>query len=871
MAAAEPLALEKETPSRSSDLIVERATAGAPEAALDPFVERLFGGGPSVPSDSAAGSLSVQRLKTPVLQRAQRLYGNRASQQIVMRASALQRQCKCGGTCTKCQEEEERRALQRSSAAEAPAEFDELPTTGGEPLSAATRHPLEAHFGADLADVRVHTGSEAADSASKLDALAYTSGRDIYFAPGMYAPASDSGRRLLAHEVAHVVQQGSGKEPSIATKSSRGVKIGAPDDILETEADQAAEAFISGTPLSDEEQRKKREAGSAVQRFIQRQDDGGAPAPAPAPSDATPAPASAPAAPSVAELRQHYEAALANARATGNWQDAAEKLNIFNHDDIQSYRAQLRDIEVSYLHQGALDNPGLGAGSQVAQLTAPGVPAASTPAPLVSTASTLDQDYTRALQASDWKTAAEKLNAFNTEDIKSRLVQLSSDQVANVHQGALDNPNLGPDSQVAQLTPAAPTSQTPASETPTSPAAAAPSDAQVRTQQLACVIRLGACPSSRDGGLPSTEEIQGYNRQCSVDSHYAGTDIYPTQEECANPPAEPLSTGEKILLGAFLVAAAAAGVVVIAVAGAEILPVAIVAIGEEATAGAAFYYANAFAVNQIGLFTVGVILSCEGNLPGLLKAIADDPVQAVPLLAEVLMLHVEISVQSGPPRRASVPAQLLPPEEQTGPTIKVRQVGPLQFEDESQNQGPGGTQPPIGPGQLPSGGAPKLPARTPTELLDFLSSQRGFGSNPPGIPEIDPEGIGTPQGKGYETYAAIQIADKDGNQVRVGIGAYLGGGQAHGERQAIAALRSGLPTDVDVSGGKMIVAVEKEPCPGCDGAIQEFAQELKLAEYEVYVPSRSSMIDPTKSVTAKQAARTVFQGGRPPTAPKQVP
>jgi hypothetical protein len=117
----------------------------------------------------------------------------------------------------------------------------------------------------------VHTGAEADKSANALDALAYTSGRDIYFAAGMYTPATDSGSRLLAHEVAHVVQQGAGKEPSIATKSARGVKIGAPDDILETEADQSADAFMSGTPVTDEEQRKRREAGRPAQRFIQRQ------------------------------------------------------------------------------------------------------------------------------------------------------------------------------------------------------------------------------------------------------------------------------------------------------------------------------------------------------------------------------------------------------------------------------------------------------------------------------------------------------------------------------------------------------------------------------------------------------------------------
>jgi hypothetical protein len=269
----EPASVEKSPESRDQHGGATQAALAPDGAMLDPFVEGLFGGAPAGPPDSAAGSLSVQRLKAPVLQRAQRLYGNRASQQIVNRARTLQRQCACSGTCPKCHEEEEQRALQRSSRSPAPAEFDGIPATPGEPLDPATRQPLEAHFGADLDGVRVHTGAEVADSADRLDALAYTSGRDIYFAAGMYAPASSSGRRLLAHEVAHVVQQSSGKEPGVATKSA-SVKIGAPDDSLETEAEQEADEFMSGAQpaLTEEEQRKRRESSGSLQRssVIQR-------------------------------------------------------------------------------------------------------------------------------------------------------------------------------------------------------------------------------------------------------------------------------------------------------------------------------------------------------------------------------------------------------------------------------------------------------------------------------------------------------------------------------------------------------------------------------------------------------------------------
>ena len=78
-------------------------------------------------------------------------------------------------------------------------------------------------------------------------------------------------------------------------------------------------------------------------------------------------------------------------------------------------------------------------------------------------ADSLDQDYNAALQSGNWQDAAEKLNGFNKEDIQSRLSQLTPDQVAKLHQGALDNPRVGPDSQVAQLTAATPANQPPAS------------------------------------------------------------------------------------------------------------------------------------------------------------------------------------------------------------------------------------------------------------------------------------------------------------------------------------------------------------------------------------------------------------------------
>ncbi len=80
---------------------------------------------------------------------------------------------------------------------------------GGQPLSDSARAFFEPRFGYDFSQVRVHTDSKASGSAGALNALAYTVGRDVVFGEGQYAPATVQGKRLIAHELAHVVQQGS--------------------------------------------------------------------------------------------------------------------------------------------------------------------------------------------------------------------------------------------------------------------------------------------------------------------------------------------------------------------------------------------------------------------------------------------------------------------------------------------------------------------------------------------------------------------------------------------------------------------------------------------------------------------------------------
>ena len=78
----------------------------------------------------------------------------------------------------------------------------------GKPLDANTRSFMEPRFGQDFSRVRVHVGSEAAESAQAVNARAYTVGRDVVFGNGYYTPKTINGRELIAHELTHVVQQG---------------------------------------------------------------------------------------------------------------------------------------------------------------------------------------------------------------------------------------------------------------------------------------------------------------------------------------------------------------------------------------------------------------------------------------------------------------------------------------------------------------------------------------------------------------------------------------------------------------------------------------------------------------------------------------
>jgi|SRR5215213_561442 len=123
--------------------------------------------------------------------------------------------------CANCEEEEvmrkEAEEGETKSSRTKPTSGLEFQTTtdttsgigGGQPLTPSVRDFFEPRFGYDFAQVRVHTGGMAVDRARSLNALAYSVGSDIVFGNDRYAPDTFHGKQLLAHELTHIVQQGS--------------------------------------------------------------------------------------------------------------------------------------------------------------------------------------------------------------------------------------------------------------------------------------------------------------------------------------------------------------------------------------------------------------------------------------------------------------------------------------------------------------------------------------------------------------------------------------------------------------------------------------------------------------------------------------
>jgi hypothetical protein len=179
-------------------------------------------------------------------------------------APVLRRACACGGTpgstgeCQACRHKRLRRSASAAGPAVAPPLVHSVLASPGRPLEGAVRAEMEPRFRHSFADVRVHADGRAAESARAVGAHAYAVGPSLVFGAGRYAPGSAEGRRLIAHELAHVVQQ-RGAPPALQPR----LEIGAVDDPAEREADAAADAALRGVaaPVSPR-------AGAALRRAV---------------------------------------------------------------------------------------------------------------------------------------------------------------------------------------------------------------------------------------------------------------------------------------------------------------------------------------------------------------------------------------------------------------------------------------------------------------------------------------------------------------------------------------------------------------------------------------------------------------------------
>ena len=222
----------------------------------------------------------------------------------------LQRACACGGSaglkgeCDEC--DQNRLSLQRSTqnsdsgtskSPSVPPIVHDVLRSPGQPLDTDTRAFFEPRFGHDFSAVRVHSDGEAATSAQMVNASAYTVGAHVVFNSGEFAPSTMSGRRILAHELTHVLQQrgGSAHHPT----GIQSLALGTAGDVYEQEADRIAQSVMeNGAPV-------RGSVSTAQPAVVQRQP----------PPPAQPAPAQPPAPVPPVAPNQTQQATIETARA----------------------------------------------------------------------------------------------------------------------------------------------------------------------------------------------------------------------------------------------------------------------------------------------------------------------------------------------------------------------------------------------------------------------------------------------------------------------------------------------------------------------------------------------------------------------------
>ena len=124
-----------------------------------------------------------------------------------------------------------------AGAARSPV-LDVVGQGGGSPLTGGLKDEMEGRLGADFSDVKVHTDGKASDSAKAVQANAYTVGSDVVVRSDRWSPSSDEGKKTIAHELTHVMQQREG--PVDGTSQGNGISVSHPSDKFEQAAERNA-------------------------------------------------------------------------------------------------------------------------------------------------------------------------------------------------------------------------------------------------------------------------------------------------------------------------------------------------------------------------------------------------------------------------------------------------------------------------------------------------------------------------------------------------------------------------------------------------------------------------------------------------------
>jgi hypothetical protein len=134
--------------------------------------------------------------------------------------------------CPRCPKEEEKIVRRQAESGGTPNVTPELESRlqslrgGGQPLPPSVRNFFEPRFGQDFSQVRIYTDIKAANLATTLQAIAFTRGRHIVFNRGIFSPNTSTGKRILAHELTHVVQQrGSTQDQSVLTQRNSSISV----------------------------------------------------------------------------------------------------------------------------------------------------------------------------------------------------------------------------------------------------------------------------------------------------------------------------------------------------------------------------------------------------------------------------------------------------------------------------------------------------------------------------------------------------------------------------------------------------------------------------------------------------------------------